>query len=207
MEIIKNISQTSDKWFKLRALRMTASEAQAIGNCGKGLETYILNKMCEYYATNKTEKYDNDDLRRGKEREPQAIFLYENEYNCIVEQVCFVIKNDYVGCSPDGLINSDGLIEVKSLNDINFFKLLLEYKSTGKFTIKSEHLWQIQMQLENCEREWCDYVVYNPNFTPQILVQRVYPDLEKFKSLNKGYELGKKLIIDIQKKYNNTSEF
>jgi putative phage-type endonuclease len=201
MQIIKNIEQTSDEWFDLRALRMTASEATAISNAGAGLETYIYNKMAEYYAINKPERYENDDLKRGREREPQARFIYENTTNCTVEDVCFIIKDDFVGCSPDGLVGDDGLVEFKAPRDINYFKLLLEYKTSGSFKIDTNYIWQMQMQMEVSERKWCDYVVYNPNYTPSILKQRVYADDHYFEKLRNGYKKGKDLILKIKGEY------
>jgi hypothetical protein len=36
---IHNCKQGSDEWFLCRKSKMSASHAQAIGNCGKGLET------------------------------------------------------------------------------------------------------------------------------------------------------------------------
>lgn len=196
MQIIKGV-QTSEEWFALRATRMTASEAQAVGNNGAGLESYIFKKMAEYYSQGEWTHISNDDMERGKEREPQAKFLYCNETGNEIEEVCFVILNDYVGCSPDGLIGTDGLVEYKCPSNLNYFKLLTEYKNTGDFTIKSEYIWQMNMQMDICKRKWCDFVCYNPNYSPKLLIKRVYPCAEKIENLHKGYKIGENHIKKI----------
>lgn len=194
MQIIRDIDQTSDEWFKLREQRLTASEAQAIGNCGAGLDSYIIKKMSEYYAIEKPQRYSNDDLERGKKREPQAKFLYETETGLKVEDITFVILNDYVGCSPDGFVGDKGLVEFKAPNDLNYFSLLLDFK------IKPEYDWQMQMQMDICEREWCDYVVYNPMYEPSLIIKRVFRDELKINKLRQGYIKGENLIKDIKSK-------
>ena len=67
MQII-NIQQKTPEWFALRnKYPLTASEAQAIGNQGKGLETLVWEKMAERYSSQEKERYTNKDLERGVE--------------------------------------------------------------------------------------------------------------------------------------------
>lgn len=194
--IIHNVEQKSDEWFKLRELRMTASHAQAIGNCGAGLDSYIYQKLSEYYSTAKKEIYTNEDLERGNELEDEARSIYELNTNTEVEQVGFIEYSESVGCSPDGLINDDGGIEIKCPNDLNYFKLLVDFK------IKSDYMWQIQMNLLITGRNWWDYVVYNPNFKKDIIIERIEPNKEMFEKLLKGFDKGEKLIKEIINKLN-----
>ena len=39
---ILDIPQKSDEWFEVKKGKMSASHADTIGNCGKGLESYII---------------------------------------------------------------------------------------------------------------------------------------------------------------------
>ena len=48
---IYNFEQGTEEWFKIRKGKITASHAQAIGNNGKGLETYLNNLMAEYFSS------------------------------------------------------------------------------------------------------------------------------------------------------------
>jgi len=43
---------------------MTASHATAIGNNGKGLETYILEMMAESFSSAEKEQYSNEHTER-----------------------------------------------------------------------------------------------------------------------------------------------
>lgn len=188
MEIIRGIEQRSPEWFNLRKLKMTASEAQAISACGKGLETYITELCCNYFSNAEEERYTNKDMQRGIELEAEAKNLYELETGNKIEQVAFVIYNEFVGCSPDGLVGNDGLVEIKCHNNIKHFKMLL-----GE-PIESGYIWQMQMQMLICERLWCDYVAYNPNFKDLFIIKRIERDIEMQQKLLRGFERGKELI-------------
>ena len=64
---IYNVEQGTPEWLELRKGKMTASHACEIGNCGKGLDTYILTLMSEYYSSGEREYYTNSDMERGNE--------------------------------------------------------------------------------------------------------------------------------------------
>ena len=53
-----------------------------------------------------------------------------------------------------------------------------------------------------CEKEWCDLISYNPNFTKYLVVHRLFPDQEKFDKLRKGFALGEKMIKEIEGELN-----
>lgn len=189
---IINVDQGSDEWFELRAARLTASHAQAIAANGAGLKTYVRIKMSEYYSCAEKEYFSNADTERGNALENEAGLLYAWENDVEVSKVGFVVYNDYVGCSPDLLVNDNGLAEIKCPADKTYFNYLMDKK------IDSKYMWQMQAQLLICGKEWCDYVVYNPNFETNIVVQRVFPDKDKFEKLEKGFESGQKMIEEIK---------
>lgn len=207
MQIHKDITQGSPEWFELRLkYPLTASEAQAIGNQGKGLETLCWEKMAQKYSSADKEQYSNKDLERGKELEPQAISLYELETSNTVETVGFVTNEEISkvgGASPDGLVNEDGLIEVKAFADTKHFKAVIDFKKTGKFEIESQYIWQMQMQMLFTGKKWCDFVAYNPNYKQSLLIQRVEADEEKQKDIIEGLKKGEIIINEIIKNENN----
>jgi len=196
---IHKMEQCSDEWFEIRKGKMTASNAQAIGANGKGLETYIYSLLAEKYSNNK-EIYTNKDMERGVELEEQARMTYEIE-NESVEQVGFIEQDELVGCSPDGLVGDDGGLEIKCVNDVNFFKLLVN----GEKEIETKFIWQVQMCLLITGRKWWDLVFYNKNFDKNMLIFRIEPELKKQESLILGIEKGKKLIIELEQKYGQKS--
>jgi putative phage-type endonuclease len=196
MKIVKDIEQQSPEWFAIRKGKMTASHAQAIGNAGKGLETYIYDLVAEEYSSAEKEQFSNEHTERGNELEEVARGIYELENNVDVEQVTFIEYDEYVGCSPDGLVGENGLIEIKSPNDTEYLKYLI----FGEGQIDTKYIWQCQMQMLVTGRSWNDLVIYNPNFKKSMLVYRIIPDKEKFEKLLNGFEVGKKLILEIKEK-------
>jgi putative phage-type endonuclease len=191
--IIHDIKQRSDEWFAIKRGKMGASHAQAIASQGKGLETYLIELMSEYYSIAPKENYTNEHIERGNELEAQARAIYELETGNEVEEVGFIELDEYVGCSPDGLVGEDGLIEIKCPSDKVYFQYLLDRK------IDTGYMWQMQMQMLICQRKWCDYVCYNPNFEKSIVIARVIPSIEEFAKLEKGFEIARARIDEISK--------
>lgn len=188
---ILNMEQQSPEWFAARQLRMTASNAQAIGNAGKGLETYIYDLCAEYLSIKEKEHYSNEHTDRGNELEAEARNVYEFETGNTVKEVGFCVLEENVGCSPDGFAGEDGLVEIKCLDDRPYLKMMVEDK------IDSKYMWQMQMQMYVTGRKWCDYVVYNPNFGQNIIIRHVERDDKKIEAIKAGLEVGKKKIKDI----------
>lgn len=190
--------QSSDAWHEIRKGKLTASHATAIGNYGKGLQTYvreIIQNMIHYEV-----QYISRDMERGNELEPIARSVYEFENNVIVKEVGFITYNKYVGCSPDGLVNDDGMVEFKARGDKAHLGLLL-----GD-SVDSGTIWQMQAQMLISERKWCDFCSYNPNFKRSLFTQRFYPDPKKFENLLKGFKIGEELLIQLQMNDNIKAE-
>ena len=199
-----NVEQQSDEWFALRAKHpLTASNGTAIATGGKGLDTLCWTATAERLSTGVVERYSGEHTDRGNELEPQARSLYELETGNKIEEVGFV-TNDKVskvgGCSPDGLVNEDGNLEIKCPADVKYLKMVADYKSTGKFEVEKGYMVQMQMQMLFAERTWTDYVVFNPNFSPSYLIQRIEVDDEIVKKLKVGLEVGEILLERINNK-------
>ena len=190
MIIHKDIVQGSDEWLAIRKGKMTASHAQEIASAGKGLDTYIIKLMAEYFSSGEYSGFRNSHMERGTELEPVARSMYELETGQVVEEVGFIEYNEYAGCSPDGLVGEDGGIEVKCHDDVSHFKIILN----GEKELDTKYIWQIQMNLFVTNRKWIDYVAYNPNFEQSLLIFRIYPDPEAFKKLEEGIAAGERKI-------------
>lgn len=186
---IHNFEQRSPEWFAVRKLKLTASKADAIAAAGKGLETLCLELVAENYSLAEPENYTNEAMQRGVELEAEARSMYEALKDFPkIEEVGFVEYSDFVGCSPDGLVDDDGLIEIKCPQD----KTYTNYLITGD--IDSKYLWQMQMQMLCTGRKWCDYVVYNPNFKRSCVIVRVEDDKEKQEKLLAGFKKGEEIL-------------
>lgn len=191
------MEQGSDEWKEIRKGKMTASNATAIGNCGKGLETYT-KEIVRKELSSKDDEYSNKDFERGHELEPIAREMYELETGNKVEQVGFIELNEFVGCSPDGLVKEVGGTEIKCPDDKVYFDYMLDKEKA----ISSDYHWQCQMNLMITKREWWDLIIYNPNFQKSMFIFRILPDLNKFEELEKGLAVGQEQIISIRNKIN-----
>lgn len=195
MKIYKDIVQGSPEWYKIKELKFTASHATAIMANGKGLKSLVEEIITDYYSSDNyaefTNKVQNKHVDRGNEFEDKARKIYELETGRKVEQVGFVELDEYVGCSPDGLVGENGLIEIKSPANKEFMRLAL----TGK--IDSNHINQMQMQMFVTGREWCDYFVFNPNYSPCFIIKRVNADQNEFVRLSEGLKNGRKQLKEM----------
>lgn len=184
MIIHKNLEQGTQEWFDARVGKLTASKASAVASNGKGLETLVFEKVAELLTGQMVMIEQNDAMKRGVELENEARGAYELKTGNMVEQVGFIDAEDGSGCSPDGLIGEDGMLEIKCPTD----KVFVQYLFNGK--IDSGYMWQMQMQMLVSNRKWVDYVVYNPRFPKPIKIQRVIRDEVKIQKLKAGIQAG-----------------
>jgi len=192
---IHNMEQGTEEWLEVRKGKMTASHAQAIGNCGRGLDTYIEEIVAEKFALAREEGYTNDWMERGKELEDQARAMYELSNNVTVIEAGFIEMDDSTGCSPDGLIGEDGGLEIKCKKNTVHSKVIRE----GIKGVDTKDLWQCQMNMLVSGRKWWDYVMYNPNYKQNLITFKILPDPEKIKKLKEGIAKGKEQIKALSK--------
>ncbi len=196
---LHNVEQGSEEWFALRTeYPLTASDAQAIGNQGVGLETLVWKKLSEKYSQTR-ETLNNKDLERGRELEPIAAEIYELETGNKVEVVGFVTNESVSkvgGASPDRFVGEDGLLEIKAFADIKHFQNIV-----NGLEIESQYLWQMQMQMLFTGRKWCDFAAYNPNYKKSLLIRRVEIDMIMQAKLITGLKMGELLLAKIEEKY------
>lgn len=104
-------------------------------------------------------------MERGLELEKRARSWYEFTYDVKVEQVGFIERDDRsCGCSPDGLIGDEGLLQIKCYSAANHVGVMLN-------PLKTKHLPQILGEMAIAERKWTDLVFWHPMFEP--VVQRI----------------------------------
>ena len=180
MKIIRNIEQGSKEWLNLRLGKITASRVSDIMTSGRGgkpsktSESYMLELIAETLTGSQADFYVNNAIAWGNECEPQARAMYELENDVDVEEVAFIERDKFVGVSPDGLVGSDGLLEIKCPTS----KKQIERALSDCY--HEEYKAQIQMQLWISGRKWCDFVSFDPrvNGKASYLQERVYRDDE-----------------------------
>lgn len=194
MRIHDKIEQGSDEWRRIRAGKLTASCAQAIGTNGKGLETLVYETLAEKHSSAVGETFSNEHTERGKELEETALAMYELERGVKLQRVGFIERDEFSGCSPDGLVNDDGGAEVKCHSDAKHFRIIVE----GLDAVDTGYLWQVQMNLLVTGRAWWDLICYNPNFKSSLMVFRITPDPVKQEKLLLGLAVGVELLKKIE---------
>ena len=181
MNIIETCEQGSEEWLSLRLGKITASRVKDVLTKGRGTsqsktaESYMMELIAEILTGNSKPFFENDAMRWGTETEPQARAMYAVNNDFVdVKEVAFVEHNEQVGISPDGLIGDDGLLEIKCPNTTTQLKRALSDDYSADYKA------QIQMQLWVTEREWCDFLSFDPRLDCDAgyLQQRVYRDEE-----------------------------
>tara|TARA_B110000908_G_scaffold172331_1_gene239112 strand:- start:5340 stop:5957 length:618 start_codon:yes stop_codon:yes gene_type:complete len=175
------IEQGSDEWFAMRLGKITASRISDViakGRSGEAVSRadYKLDLALERHSGIKTESISTYHMQRGTELEPQARIAYEVKTGTFVDQLDFVPhpKIEMAGASPDGLVNDDGLIEIKCPMRKNHVRYLLAGKPPAAY------LPQMAWQLACTGREWCDFVSWHPDMPDKtrLFVVRYYRDEE-----------------------------
>ena len=108
------MEQRSEEWFEARKGRVTASMVGAILGVSPNLSRAgAMRRMVRDAHGAEPEFTGNIATQYGERNEDGAVAEYRMETGNKVQKVGFVTKEDWAGCSPDGLINDDGGLEVK----------------------------------------------------------------------------------------------
>ena len=178
----------SENWCSERLVRLTASTALEVLNIGKLVSNGATNAgiRASKYISNRLWHLDGGLqttwMKYGLESEAKAIEKYKNQTKKNVTSTGLWVnpKYPYLACSPDGLVDDDGLVEIKSLKLFKEHEIqkIVKNGSTvvskdildrqcfeikdGKCVLKESHSYyhQIQLQLLVTERTYCDFVLY-----------------------------------------------
>ena len=177
MEIV-NCIQGSEEWWDAKSGVVSASHFHQVLNKKTGRGLYMRKLAAERLTGMREESYKNDIMDKGSETEQEARKYYETVNDCEVKQVGFVMRDDDVGGSPDGLISKDGLIEIKCVISSTHIATILSEK------MPALHIPQVQGLLWVTDRKWCDFISYDPRVLSQpMFTVRVERDKEYFKKL------------------------
>lgn len=197
-----DVEQRSEAWRLLRAGKLTGSEADALLSNGRGGKESAdrRNLRAKLVAERLTGQPQGEDrqptaaMLHGVEKEATAIAAYEARAGLFVTPVGFVSHDDLIaGCSPDGLVGHDGLIEVKcplTATHLGYFDnpaLLLDvYRA------------QVLHGLWITQRSWCDLISFDDRLPPhlQLAIVRYDAHAEKHTAEIASYELLARQFIE-----------
>lgn len=167
------MEQRSEEWHLARYQRITASKfADVLGTPAKR-KTYALQKLAELDGVPVEENHQTASMAWGVEQEDAARLHYWAETgNDVTQHPGQTHPNfPYVWGSPDGLIGDDGILEIKCPNSTRH----IEYFITR--VIPPEYIIQMQGLMWIFDRQWCDFMSFDPrNPTRSTLIIRVERD-------------------------------
>lgn len=173
--IFHDVEQNSPEWDALRMGKATAScNSIFMANYGKPFgepaHRYALKIALEQVTRRKAEhSFKNDDMERGQEQEPVARMLYE-EMNFVEVGNGGFFDWDTHGDSPDGLVGTDGVLEIKCVIATTYDATIKRGKPDPAYK------WQLVGHLDGTGRDWVDFVSYCSDYPEwnQLVVYRVH---------------------------------
>lgn len=180
MSLILTDKQRTDEWYEARLGYLSASrfrEATLFLKNGAESSERVACRIDigrERRTRVREEIYVNRDMQRGIDLEEPAANFYSELFNVEVKTTGFVKHPtiEWLGCSPDGLIGDDGLIEIKVPKPNTYYTWALEG------SIPSKHIPQLVCQLAVTGRQWVDFVAFCPEMPEgqQLFVRRLNRD-------------------------------
>jgi hypothetical protein len=180
--------QGTPEWHAARSGKITAScFADAISRCSRksgardvGDPTAAAERYAADLAIERVSGMPHGEppkawvLERGHQMEAAARMHYEARTGSFVTEAGICVTDDGLfGYSTDGLVDDDGLIEIKSPIDS---AKILHILATGD---TSEYDHQMQGGMWITGRKWCDFIMYVPDLAAvgkDLYVQRVLRD-------------------------------
>lgn len=172
LEIV-DCEQNTEEWYRARCGVVTASEFHTVLASGKGggesktRRAYMMRLAGEIITGEPAETYSNANMVRGHVMEDEARDFYALMEDVDPVRVGF-IRNGAMGCSPDSLVSTNRVLEIKTKQPNQFIDALERYRKSGE--MPAEHKAQCQGILWITEREHIDLSIYWPKM-PTFIVK------------------------------------
>lgn len=173
------LEQGSDEWKALRLGKATASRmadicARTKTGWGASRANYAAQLIAERLTGVVAESYTNAAMEWGTATEAEARSVYSMFHGVTVDLVDFVPHEtiEMSGASPDGLVGTDGLVEIKCPSTATQIETLL------KGAVPEKYILQMHWQMACTGRRWCDFVSYDPRMPEnlRLFVKRIERD-------------------------------
>ena len=173
------IEQGTPEWHALRCGKATASRIADIvrrtkGGQSKSRDRYLGELVAERLTGMQADGFKTADMEWGSATEEQARAAYEFYCGGELMAVDFVdhptVKMS--GASPDRMVGTDGLLEIKCPASHTHIATLL-----GE-PIDPDYITQMQWQMACTGRAWCDWASFDPRMPEdmQLVVRRIPRD-------------------------------
>ena len=180
------LAQRSEAWFSARVNKLTASNLGcAMGQVpGQGLSRREALKR----ARGLSEFKGNEATEWGTQMESEGVKAYEKLTGNVVTETGLHTHAQYpwLAGSPDGLVGTDGIIEVKCPY----------YSKVVHPSVKIYYWMQCNAVMEITDRQWCDYICWTPG---KVGIYRIHRDTDTFNKLLPYYkEFADAILTDVQ---------
>lgn len=183
-KMLTSFEQGSDEWKAARAGKVTASRAKdARDKLKSGAPSskqiaYACQVALERISKKPADQtFENWQMREGQTQEPYARAAYEAKTGAFVDEVgAFATDDDLFLYSPDGAIDDDGLLEVKTLFSPERIVEIVGNGNTQDFED------QCMFGLWLTGRQWIDLVIWVPS-VEFMSIKRITRDEEAIEAL------------------------
>ena len=158
------ITQRTAEWYQVRLGIPTGSNMHKLmltlrdGSRASAWYTYQSELLAERMADIEQSNYVSSAMQWGINMEEEAIREYEIAQLERVNPGYWVDMNTW-GCTPDGFVGDDGIIDVKCPLTKTFV-----FQRFFATEVPAEYYWQAMAALAATKRKWFDLVYYDPRF-------------------------------------------
>lgn len=209
----RDLIQGSEEWHAARCGMLTASEFDRILTPklkiadNEKTRMHLWELAAQRISQYVEPQYVSYDMLRGHDDEIVARDIYAKHFAPVEE--CGFVTNDRwgftLGCSPDGLVGDDGLLECKSRIQKYQVQTIVENVGADQGqTIPSEFMLQVQGELLVTERAWCDFVSYSGGLP--LAVIRIEPIEDVLAAILDAAEQAESRISEIIARYRRVAE-
>lgn len=164
------IEQRSEDWFAARLGKVTASKVKDVMAKGRGgapsatRQNYMMQLLCERLTGRREEGFTSAAMQRGTDLEPIARSAYEFSAGVMTVETGLIDHPHIAGfaASPDGIVGSDGLLEIKCPNTAQHIAVI----QSGAHD--SAYEWQMLAQMACSGREWVDFVSFDDRLPEEL---------------------------------------
>jgi len=170
---VLSMPQGSPEWLAARAGKVTASRISDVmaAKTTAAYRDYRAQIVAEILTGQPQESgFTNAAMQWGTEQEKFARAEYELACDWTVDEIGIVLHPtiERGAASPDGLVSTNGLVEIKCPKTATHLQTLIDKKQPRQY--ENQMLWQMACT----GREWCDFVSYDPRLPEdlQLFVHR-----------------------------------
>ena len=192
------LDQGSEEWLTARRGKITGSRFKDArdklkgGQPSKACLGYAMDVARERIGGSAPSKFQNAAMRTGTEQEPFARAMYEARTGHMVDEAGFYLSDDGVfGLSPDGLIDEDGVVEIKTMvSSDSLFTAVADGDVSAYMDQCHGYLWLLG-------RQWVDLVLWVPDLS-HMAIHRITRDEDAIEALEADLLTFAKLVTQYE---------